>query len=75
MITRRNHAHSCLLRVVSCSFVGSSFEPCLLIQVRTLVPLLPSGMEMEGDEIFKLTSKDGDMTIEKEKVPRARSIA
>merc|ERR1719261_1933312 len=40
-------------------------------QVRTLVPLLPSGMEMEGDEIFKLTSKDGDMAIEKEKVPAA----
>merc|ERR1711990_898544 len=40
-------------------------------QVRTLVPLLPSGMEMEGDEIFKLTSKDGDMTVEKEKVPVA----
>merc|ERR1719269_143959 len=40
-------------------------------QVRALVPLLPSGLEMEGDEIFKLTSKDGDMTIEKEKVPVA----
>merc|ERR1711990_627273 len=40
-------------------------------QVRTLVPLLPSGLEMEGDEIFKLTSKNGDMTIEKEKVPVA----
>jgi len=39
--------------------------------VRTLIPLLPSGMEIEGDEIFKLTSKDGDMTIEKEKVPAA----
>ena len=26
--------------------------------VRTLVPLLPSGLEMEGDEIFKLTSKE-----------------
>jgi len=36
--------------------------------VRTLVPLLPSGMEMEGDEIFKLTSKDGDIAVEKEKV-------
>jgi len=35
---------------------------------RTLVPLLPSGMEMEGDEIFKLTSKDGDISVEKEKV-------
>merc|ERR1719161_604043 len=39
--------------------------------VRTLIPLLPSGMEMEGDEIFKLTSKDGEMSIEKEKVPVA----
>jgi len=35
---------------------------------RTLVPLLPSGLEMEGDEIFKLTSKDGDISVEKEKV-------
>jgi len=33
--------------------------------VRTLIPLLPSGMEMEGDEIFKLTSKDGDIAVEK----------
>jgi F-type H+-transporting ATPase subunit gamma len=40
-------------------------------QVRTLIPLLPSGMEIEGDEIFKLTSKDGEMTIEKEKVEAA----
>merc|ERR1719331_3831268 len=39
--------------------------------VRTLIPLLPSGMAMEGDEIFKLTSKDGEMSIEKEKVPVA----
>merc|ERR1719238_1728426 len=39
--------------------------------IRTLVPLLPSGMEIEGDEIFKLTSKDGDIAIEKEKVPVA----
>jgi len=36
--------------------------------VRTLIPLLPSGLEMEGDEIFKLTSKDGDLAVEKEKV-------
>ena len=36
--------------------------------VRTLIPLLPSGLEMEGDEIFKLTSKDGDIAVEKEKV-------
>merc|ERR1719395_183230 len=39
--------------------------------VRTLVPLLPSGMEMEGDEIFKLTSKDGDLSVEKEKLEPA----
>merc|ERR1719238_26637 len=39
--------------------------------VRTLVPLLPSGLEMEGDEIFKLTSKDGEMAVEKEKIPAA----
>merc|ERR1712100_1015613 len=39
--------------------------------IRTLVPLLPSGLEMEGDEIFKLTSKDGDIAIEKEAVPAA----
>jgi F-type H+-transporting ATPase subunit gamma len=39
--------------------------------VRTLIPLLPSGMEMEGDEIFKLTSKDGDISVQKEKVAAA----
>merc|ERR1719440_955681 len=38
---------------------------------RTLVPLLPSGLEMEGDEIFKLTSKDGDIAVEKETIPAA----
>jgi F-type H+-transporting ATPase subunit gamma len=38
---------------------------------RTLVPLLPSGMEMEGDEIFKLTSKDGDIAVEKSSIPVA----
>merc|ERR1719326_1377803 len=36
--------------------------------VRTVIPLLPSGLEMEGDEIFKLTSKDGDIAVEKEKM-------
>merc|ERR1719198_1819413 len=39
--------------------------------VRTLVPLLPSGMEMEGDEIFKLTSKEGDLSVTKEKIAAA----
>jgi len=36
--------------------------------VRTLIPLLPSGMEMEGDEIFKLTSKEGNVAVEKTSV-------
>merc|ERR1711907_254155 len=40
--------------------------------VRTLVPLLPSGMEMEGDEIFKLTSKEGEIAVEKTTVPVAQ---
>merc|ERR1719359_75974 len=39
--------------------------------VRTLVPLLPSGMEMEGDEIFKMSTKEGALSIEKEKVAAA----
>jgi len=39
--------------------------------VRTLIPLLPTGLEMEGDEIFKLTSKAGDIAVQKEKVPVA----
>jgi len=38
---------------------------------RTLIPLLPTGMEMEGDEIFKLTSKDGDIAVEKTSIPVA----
>ena len=38
---------------------------------RTLIPLLPSGLEMEGDEIFKLTSKDGSIAVEKETVAAA----
>merc|ERR1719213_808232 len=44
-----------------------AFTPTL----RTLIPLLPSGMEMEGDEMFKLVSKDGDFTVEKESIPAA----
>merc|ERR1712124_235145 len=41
--------------------------------VRTLIPLLPSGMEMEGDEMFKLVSKDGDFAVEKETIPAAEA--
>merc|ERR1719486_72816 len=33
--------------------------------VRTIIPLQPGGIEMEGDEIFKLTSKEGDIAVEK----------
>merc|ERR1719482_344503 len=40
-------------------------------KIRTLIPLLPSGLEMEDDEVFKLTSKDGEISIEKETVPVA----
>jgi len=39
--------------------------------VRTIVPLLPGGIEMEGDEIFKMTTKEGDLAIEKETVAAA----
>merc|ERR1712070_1332589 len=39
--------------------------------IRTLIPLLPSGLEMEGDEIFKLTSKDGEISMTKEAIPAA----
>jgi F-type H+-transporting ATPase subunit gamma len=35
--------------------------------IRTLIPLLPDGMEMEGDEVFKLTTQDGKIGIQKEK--------
>merc|ERR1719201_3152633 len=44
-----------------------AFTPTL----RTLIPLLPSGMEMEGDEMFKLVSKDVDFAVEKETIPAA----
>merc|ERR1711998_521814 len=39
--------------------------------VRTIVPLLPGGIEMEGDEIFKMSTKDGQLSMEKEAVPAA----
>merc|ERR1712193_7774 len=44
-------------------------------QIRTLVPLLPDGLEMEGDEIFMLTSKgDGEFDVEREKLPVAEPM-
>lgn len=39
--------------------------------VRTLVPLSPQGLETDGDEIFKLTTKAGKFGVEREKVERA----
>jgi len=35
--------------------------------VRTIIPLAPQGIEMEGDEIFKMTTKDGELSINREK--------
>jgi len=34
--------------------------------IRTLLPLAPRGIEMEGDEMFQLTTKDGDFAVEKD---------
>merc|ERR1719258_1023303 len=42
-----------------------------LPSVRTVVPLTPTGIEMEGDEIFKMTTKDGDLSIDKTAVKKA----
>jgi len=42
-----------------------------LPSVRTLIPLAPQGIETEGDEIFKMSTKGGQLSIEKEKVPAA----
>jgi len=39
--------------------------------VRTIIPLLPGGIEMEGDEIFKMSTKNGQLSVEKETVPAA----
>jgi len=39
--------------------------------VRTIVPLAPTGLEMEGDEIFKMTTKEGQLSMEKQKVAAA----
>ncbi|KAG8464499.1 hypothetical protein KFE25_009867 [Diacronema lutheri] len=45
-----------------------------LPSVRTLVPLSPQGLETEGDEIFKLTTKDGTFGVEREKLDRAEPM-
>jgi len=33
-------------------------------KVRTLLPLKPTGMENEFDEIFTLSTKDGEMVVD-----------
>lgn len=39
--------------------------------VRTLLPLSPSGLEAEGDEVFQLTSEGGEFKVKKEEVAAA----
>merc|ERR1712216_1106865 len=40
--------------------------------IRMIIPLTPAGIETEGDEIFKLTTKGGTMAVEKETVEKAK---
>merc|ERR1711988_1373675 len=42
-----------------------------LPSARTLIPLSPQGIETEGDEIFKMSTSGGQLSIEKEKVDAA----
>ncbi|CAE7528374.1 atpG [Symbiodinium natans] len=44
--------------------------------IRTLLPLSPTGIEDPEDETFKLTTEDGKLKVEKEKVkaPKAKEI-
>mmetsp|Transcript_45455 Transcript_45455/g.106816 ORF Transcript_45455/g.106816 Transcript_45455/m.106816 type:complete len:364 (-) Transcript_45455:241-1332(-) len=44
-----------------------SSEPSL----RTMLPLSPTGIETEGDEIFTMTSKDGEFSVNAEKLDPA----
>merc|ERR1719380_524756 len=36
-----------------------------------MIPLTPQGIETEGDEIFKMTTKNGEMAVSKEKIEKA----
>merc|ERR1719329_1163855 len=36
-----------------------------------MLPLSPSGIEAEGDEVFQLTTKDGQFSVESESKPAA----
>lgn len=42
--------------------------------IRTIVPLQPQGIEMEGDEIFKMSTDGGELTVAKEKVTKAEAM-
>merc|ERR1712146_881617 len=39
--------------------------------IRTMLPLSPSGIESEGDELFQLTTKDGQFAVERDAVGNA----
>merc|ERR1711988_711858 len=59
------------IELIYTSFMGMiSSSPA----IRTLIPLSPAGIEMEGDEIFKLSSKDGELAIKKEKIAAAEPM-
>jgi F-type H+-transporting ATPase subunit gamma len=45
-----------------------------LPSARTLIPLAPQGIETEGDEIYKMSTKGGQLSIEKEAVPAAEPM-
>ncbi|MDJ0648835.1 MAG: F0F1 ATP synthase subunit gamma [Xenococcaceae cyanobacterium MO_188.B19] len=36
--------------------------------IQTLLPLTPQGLEVKDDEIFRLTTRGGDFTVEREKI-------
>jgi len=44
-----------------------------LPQVRTLLPLSPTGIEDSEDETFQLTTEDGKMKVEKQKVKSSKA--
>merc|ERR1719207_424569 len=39
--------------------------------LRTIIALTPAGIEADGDEIFKMSTKDGALSMEKEAVEKA----
>jgi F-type H+-transporting ATPase subunit gamma len=56
------------IEILYTSFVSMiSFLP----SIRTIIPLTPTGIETEGDEIFKMTTKDGSLQIDKTPVEKA----